>query len=160
LLEALHSRACGGTRSLVRSLAQGPKPDIVGGRCALFECANFFPPVAAGGYVGIRLFLASVRQFFQPWFTAEQIYGIKSDDALPLVRELGVANFATGVVGIFSLAMPGFVMPVAITAGIFYGVAGFHQFAERDRNRNETIAMISDLFVFLVLAVYIVVGLA
>jgi hypothetical protein len=71
-----------------------------------------------------------------------------------------VANFATGVVGIVSLAMPGFVMPVAISAGIFYGIAGLRHFAERDRNRNETIAMISDLFVFVILAVYIVVGLA
>src|SRR5271168_2776206 len=57
---------------------------------------------------GVRLFLAGLRQFFQPRFTAEQIFGIKSDDALPLVRELGVANFATGVVGIASLVRPGF----------------------------------------------------
>lgn len=110
--------------------------------------------------VGIRLFLAGVRQFFQPRFTAEQIFDIKSDDALPLVRELGVANFAIGVVGIASLGMPGFVMPVAISAGIFYGVAGIRHFAESNRTRNENIAMVSDLFVFLVLAVYIGLELA
>jgi len=46
---------------------------------------------------GVRLFLAGLRQFFQPRFTAEEIFGIKSDDALPFVRELGAANFATGV---------------------------------------------------------------
>ena len=33
---------------------------------------------------GVRLFLAGLRQFFQPRFTADQIFGIKSDDALPL----------------------------------------------------------------------------
>jgi hypothetical protein len=71
------------------------------------------------------------------------------------VRELGVANFATGVVGMASLGMPGFVLPVAISAGIFYGVAGILHFAESDRTRNENIAMVSDLFVFLVLAAYV-----
>ena len=105
--------------------------------------------------VGIRLFLAGVRQFFQPRFTAEQIFGITSDDALPLVRELGAANFATGIVGMASLGVPGFVLPVAISAGIFYGVAGIRHVAESDRTRNENIAMVSDLFVFLVLAVYV-----
>src|SRR6204780_2855999 len=71
---------------------------------------------------GVRLVLAGLRQFFQPRFTSEQIFGIKSDDALPIVRELGVANFATGVVGIASLAKPSFVLPVAIAGAIFCGV--------------------------------------
>ena len=55
---------------------------------------------------GVRLSLAGSRQFFQPRFTAQEIFHIKGEDALPLVRELGVANFATGVVGIASLAKP------------------------------------------------------
>ncbi|HEY5239557.1 MAG TPA: DUF6790 family protein [Rhizomicrobium sp.] len=104
---------------------------------------------------GVRLFLAGLRQFFQPRFTSEQIFGIKSDDALPIVRELGVANFATGVVGMASLGMPGFVLPVAIAASIFYGIAGIRHVAEKGRTRNENIAMISDLLVFLVFAVYV-----
>ena len=90
---------------------------------------------------GVRLFLAGLRQFFQPRFTAEKIFGIRSDDALALVRELGVANFATGIVGMVSLAQPGFVLPVAIIAAIFYGVAGIRHMAERERTRNESIAM-------------------
>jgi hypothetical protein len=104
---------------------------------------------------GVRLLLAGLRQFFQPRFTAEEIFGIKSDDALPLVRELGVANFATGVVGVISLAKPGFALPVAIAATIFYGIAGIRHVAESDRTRNENIAMISDLFVFVVLGAYV-----
>ena len=103
---------------------------------------------------GVRLALAGLRQFFQPRFTSEQIFGIASDDALPIVRELGVANFATGVVGIASLAKPGFVLPVAIAAAIFYGIAGFRHLGDRDRNRNQTIAMASDLFAFVVFAAY------
>ncbi len=110
---------------------------------------------------GVRLFLAGLRQFFQPRFTSEQIFGIKSDDALPLVRELGIANFATGVVGITSLAKPSFTLPVAISAFIFYGIAGIRHVAESDRTRNENVAMTSDLFISLILAAYIAfVGLA
>jgi hypothetical protein len=105
--------------------------------------------------VGVRLFLAGLRQFFQPRFTAQHIFQIKGDDALPVVRELGVANFATGVVGIASLAKPGFVLPVAIVAAIFYGVAGVRHVAEKGKTVNEKIAMVSDLLVFLVFATYI-----
>jgi hypothetical protein len=104
---------------------------------------------------GVRLFLAGLRQFFQPRFTAEEIFGIKSDDALPLVRELGVANFATGVVGIASLFKPSFVLPVAIASAIFYGIAGIRHVAESNRNRNENVAMISDLFVFAIFGAYV-----
>jgi hypothetical protein len=103
---------------------------------------------------GVRLLLAGLRQFLQPRFTSKQIFGIESDDALPLVRELGAANFATGIVGIASLAQPSFVLPVAIAAGIFYGIAGIRHLAESHRTRNETIAMTSDLFVFLIFAAY------
>ena len=104
---------------------------------------------------GVRLFSAGLRQFFQPRFTSEKIFGLRSDDALPIVRELGVANFATGVVGIASLGKPNFVLPVAIIAAIFYGVAGIHHVAQSHRSRNENIAMISDLFVFLILVTYL-----
>ncbi|MGB7494039.1 MAG: hypothetical protein WBW05_06510 [Candidatus Acidiferrum sp.] len=34
---------------------------------------------------GIRLSSAGLRQFLQPQFTAEQIFGIRSSDALPFV---------------------------------------------------------------------------
>lgn len=104
---------------------------------------------------GVRLFLAGLRQYFQPRFTSEQIFGIKSDDALPLVRELGIANFSTGTVGILSVAKPSFVLPVAIIAAIFYGVAGIRHVAQPHKNRNENVAMISDLMVFVVFAGYV-----
>jgi hypothetical protein len=104
---------------------------------------------------GVRLLIAGLRQFFDPRFTAEQIFGFKGDDALPVVRELGVANFSMGVVGLISLARPSFTLPVAIAAAIFYGVAGVRHLAERDRTGNENIAMVSDLFVFLIFAAYV-----
>jgi hypothetical protein len=76
------------------------------------------------------------------------------------VRELGIANFATGTVGILSLLRPDFVAPVALAATIFYGAAGFRHAAQPKRNTKETIAMTSDLFVFLVLAAYSVFALS
>jgi hypothetical protein len=108
---------------------------------------------------GVRLALAGLRQYFEPRFTAEQIFGIKGDGPLPLVRELGIANFATGIVGILSLMRPDFVAPVALAATIFYGVAGFRHAVEPERNAKETIAMASDLFAFLVLGAYSVFAL-
>lgn len=104
---------------------------------------------------GVRLGLAGARQVLQPVFTAKEIFHMESDEALPLVRELGVANLATGAVGLLSLALSTFVLPVAISAGIFYGVAGGRHLAEPDRSRNETIAMSSDLFMFIVLAAFV-----
>ncbi len=110
--------------------------------------------------VGVLLGLAGLRQFFQPAFTAREIFHIKGDEALPLVRELGVANLATGVVGLASLAAPSFVLPVAISSGIFYAVAGVRHVQERSRSLNETIAMVSDLFIAVVLAAFVVLTLS
>ncbi len=79
-----------------------------------------------------------------------------SNEALPLVRELGVANVATGVVGLLSLAASSFTLPAAIAPAIFFGAAGFRHMAERDCSRNETVAMASDLFLFVALAVFVI----
>jgi hypothetical protein len=56
--------------------------------------------------VGVRLALAGLRQYFDPRFTAEQIFDIHGGDALALVRELGIANFVAGTAGILSLMRP------------------------------------------------------
>jgi hypothetical protein len=104
---------------------------------------------------GVRLFLAGLKQFFQPRFTAEKIFGITGDDPLPFVRELGVANFATGTVGILSLLRPTFVLPVAITGAVFYGIAGIRHATDKNRNPNQNLAMITDLLVSVVFVAYI-----
>jgi hypothetical protein len=106
--------------------------------------------------VGVRIALAGMRQFFQPSFTARDIFHTTSDEVLPIVRELGVANFSAAVVALLSLAMPSFVLPAAISAAIFYGIAGIRHFAERDRSPNENIALGSDLFMASLLALFVV----
>jgi len=104
--------------------------------------------------VGARLSLAGLRQYFDPRFTAEQIFDIQGDEALPMVRELGIANFAAGTVGILSLLRSDFILPSAIAAAIFYGLAGFRHAAQPRRNAKENFAMATDLFAFAVLAAY------
>ena len=106
--------------------------------------------------VGVRLALAGARQTMQPAFTAREIFHMSGDEALPVVRELGVANLGAGVVGLLSFAAPSFVLPAALYAAIFYGAAGVGHVVQRDRSANETIAMASDLFVFVALAIFVV----
>jgi len=106
--------------------------------------------------VGVRLALAGARQTMQPAFTAREIFHMSGDEALPVVRELGVANLGAGVIGLLSFVAPNFVLPAALYAAIFYGAAGVGHVLQRDRSANETIAMASDLFVFVVLTIFVV----
>lgn len=104
---------------------------------------------------GVRLVLAGLRQYFGPRFTAKEIFGMKSDEALPVVRELGMANMALGAVAILSLVRPDFRLPAAIAAAIFYGLAGLGHVTRGERNAKETLVMATDLFAFAVLAAYV-----
>jgi hypothetical protein len=47
--------------------------------------------------VGVRLFIAGLRQVFQPRFTAETIFEIKDDAVHAVVREVGFGNISMGV---------------------------------------------------------------
>lgn len=101
--------------------------------------------------VGVRLMLAGMRQYLQPEFTSREILGIESADAFILVRELGGANLAAGLVGLASLFMPSFVLPAAIGSGVFYAVAGLEHMRETHRSGKATIAMLSDFFAAIIL---------
>ena len=102
--------------------------------------------------VGVRLTLAGLRQIFQPRYTAETILGIKSADALFVVRELGFANTAIGCVGVASLFAPNWVAPLALLGAIFYGLAGINHCFHPNRNSSQNLALVSDLFAAVVLA--------
>jgi hypothetical protein len=101
--------------------------------------------------IGVRLVIAGCRQFFQPGFTAVEIFQMRGDEALPIIRELGIANFAVGLVAVLSVWRPQFRSPMVIVGVIFYGVAGVRHVFHKGKNRNEKIAMVSDLFVAAVL---------
>lgn len=74
--------------------------------------------------VGARLFLAGIRQSVQPSYTAHQILGLKSDESLVVVRELGFANLAIGIMGLASLFLPAWRSAAGIVGAVFYGLAG------------------------------------
>jgi hypothetical protein len=107
-------------------------------------------PVIAKWYVfwamGVRLFLAGLRQMLQPTYTAQTILGLRGTECLLLVRELGFANLAMGSVGLVSLAVPAWVIPAAMVGGIYYGLAGMNHIRQKHRNKLETVALVSDLF--------------
>jgi hypothetical protein len=101
--------------------------------------------------VGLRLLLAGLRQIIQPRYTAETILGIKNPDAILIVRELGFANTALGVIGVVSIFVPTWIFPTALAGAIFYALAGINHLLHKGRNVLENVALISDLFVGAVL---------
>ncbi|WP_018859025.1 DUF6790 family protein [Rhizobium sp. 42MFCr.1] len=105
--------------------------------------------------VGLRLLVASLKQIINPAFTAETIFGVTDHKAQALVQEIGFGNLSIGMLGIFSLFEPRWIVPAAITACLFYGLAGLKHLLERPKNRSRKIAMFSDLWLFFVLAFYL-----
>ncbi len=132
-----------------------PAASIVGelvlhnGADVLFVIARWF----VFWSVGVRLLLAGLRQVVNPTFTAATFFGSNDKAALPIVRELGFGNLSIGLLGALALLVDDWVVPAALAGGLFYGLAGLGHVLKGERNGVETIAMVSDLFLFLVLAV-------
>jgi hypothetical protein len=100
---------------------------------------------------GVRLFIAGIRQTLNPAFTAVDIFGIKAPEAQKIVREVGFANLAMGLLGLASLVMPAWLVPAALVSGLYYGFAGLGHVRNASRTANETIALVSDLAIAVVL---------
>jgi hypothetical protein len=105
--------------------------------------------------VGVRLGIAGLRQILNAEFTAKDIFGLEGSGARVIVRELGFANLAIGVVGLLTLLFPAFVLPAAIYACIFYAAAGAMHVGEKSKGLNENIAMVSDLSMALILGSFV-----
>lgn len=105
---------------------------------------------------GVRLFVDGALQFFRPQFTSEEIIGIQNHDVLPVVRELGATNLAIGLLAMTSIIVPMFALPSAIIGAIVYAVAGTRHATATGRSASETAAMVSDLSVASILALYAV----
>ncbi len=105
--------------------------------------------------VGIRLLLAGIRQVIQPAFTASEIFGIEDDRSFAIVREVGFGNLSMGLLGVFSLFRPEWIVPAAIVGGLYYGLAGLGHVFSAQKSGKEYIAMLSDGFVFAVLLAFV-----
>jgi hypothetical protein len=101
--------------------------------------------------VGVRLLTAGISQIIQPQFTANAILGFESDEVLFMVRELGFANTAVGLAGVACVVARSWTLPLAMIGGVFYGFAGVNHALHDDRTTLQNAAMISDLFVAVVL---------
>lgn len=66
--------------------------------------------------IGARLFTEGLRQAFNPAFTARDIFALTDPAGFTLVRELGFANIAMGLVGLLSIFDRDWLVPVASSA--------------------------------------------
>jgi len=128
-------------------LAPGADLLILAGRWFVFWAA------------GIRLFLAGVRQVANPAFTAKTIFEIEDPGARKIVIELGFANLSLGLLSIASIVRPDWVLPAAIMAGLYYGLAGGRHLLHSHRNRIENWATASDVLICLVFLAYALAAL-
>ena len=110
--------------------------------------------------VGVRLFLAGLRQTTKPAFTAEAIFRVSEPGAWPIVREVGFANLSMGLLGLLSLWRSEWLIPASIVGGLYYGLAGVGHLGGKERNARETLAMVTDFVPFVVLGVFVVMSLA
>jgi hypothetical protein len=104
---------------------------------------------------GARLLVAGVSQILRPDLTARGIFGVRDPKATKIVSELGFANASIGLLCTISLAFPEWVLPSAIVSGLFYGLAGGRHAFNRARRGKETIAMVTDLAIFMILGLYV-----
>ncbi len=105
---------------------------------------------------GVRLLTAGLRQTLRPELTTEQIFGIKGKEVLPVMREVGFANLAMGTLGVLSVLDRNLLVPAALVSGLYYGFAGIGHLLHGDLNLKRRVAMLTDLWVFAVLAIYLV----
>ncbi len=110
--------------------------------------------------VGVRLFTAGLMQVINPRFTAEKILGTRDFNQSIIVQELGFANIAMGAFACLTILISSWVLPAAIVGCLFLGFAGLRHIFSKNKNVLERTAMFSNLFIAVVLLIYILVDLA
>lgn len=108
--------------------------------------------------VGLRLFLAGIKQVKNPEFTAKQIFHIDSPESFPILRELGFANICFGLVAIVSIFKPDWRIVSAFASGLYYGIAGVQHGLKKTSGINEKFALWTDLIIFVFLLIYFIKG--
>ena len=105
--------------------------------------------------IGVRLFTAGVRQVAKPEFTAKEIFHINSKESFVLVKELGYANICMGLISILSLHSIAWCQLAAVGGGLYFGLAGIQHVIKKPVSTNETVALISDILIFFLMALYL-----
>ena len=129
----------------------------------VFDSSLRLPAIALKWFVfcgiGLRLGMAGIKQIITPQFTAKEIFKIQNDDILPIISELGFANVCFSVIAIISLFVPSFRIPAAIAGGLYFGLAGLLHITKSLDSKNEVFALVSDIFIFLVIGVLTIINL-
>jgi hypothetical protein len=107
---------------------------------------------------GVRLFIAGIRQTAQPAFTAAEIFELTDKGAEKIVRELGFANLSMGALGILTIIAPAWLVPAALVSGLYYALAGIGHLGNSNRNAKQTVALVSDLAIAVVLLGFVVIA--
>ena len=109
--------------------------------------------------VGIRTLTAGISQTLNPAFTAS-ILEI-SDTCFVAIREIGFANISMGLLAVISLFIPSWRKAGGFCGGLYLGIAGLLHVGRIPEgiNLKETIAMVSDLFVFAIVVFYLAYSL-
>lgn len=105
--------------------------------------------------IGARLLTAGLMQTLNPGYTRGNIFEVADENANDIVRELGFANLALGILGALSILTPAWTPGAALAGGLYYGLAGFRHAMSRSPNSQRKFAMISDLAVAAVFALYL-----
>ncbi|GAB2027496.1 DUF6790 family protein [Lactovum odontotermitis] len=101
--------------------------------------------------VGLRLGSAGLKQIKQPQFTAKEIFRVSDERAISLVKEVGFANVSFSSIALISLIIPSFRLPAAIAGGLYFGLAGLLHIQKVEASSAEKFAMVSDIYIFIVL---------
>jgi len=109
--------------------------------------------------IGIRLFVAGVKQASSPEFTATKLFNLKNSESYVVIRELGFANISLGVMGILSVINDSWRLIAAITGGLYLGFAGLQHCLKKTDSKNEVIAMFYDFLVFIIILLYLILKL-
>lgn len=109
--------------------------------------------------IGLRLFTAGVKQVIQPQFTAQEIFNISDKKIIPIIKELGFANICFGIIALVSFFIPSFRIPAVLAGGLYFGFAALIHIRKKRDSSEETFAMISDLYIFIVLGILLILNI-
>jgi hypothetical protein len=105
--------------------------------------------------IGVRLLAAGIRQSTKPLFTLQQIFRIQNPEGRVIVKELGFANICFGLTGIIALFIADWRPAAAFAGGLYMGIAGFYHVIKKPSSPNEVLAMVSDIYIFVMMAAYL-----
>ena len=106
--------------------------------------------------IGMRTITGGLSQTLNPAFTAELLQ--VPDSSFVAIVEIGMANISIGLTALISLVVSSWRKAAGFCGGVFLGMAGFLHVSRIPEgiNLKETIAMISDLYIFLIVIIYLI----